>query len=288
MFLHFGVLHLMFNMWVLWSVGRLAERLVGNLAFATAYLASGLLGSVASVVWNQDVVSAGASGAVFGVFGLLVGFLSLHKRSIPLEVIKQHRDAALAFLIFNLLFGFSIAWIDMAAHVGGLLAGFGCGLFLSQEISPQLVASRRIRTALFVSVCLAVCAVAVVLLPVETGSGKVLRARTETLEQQAGELGNELLKQWRKGSISAEDASRRIEEDVVAEYNKLRTDLQEMEAAGNGNRKSLEQLDRFIDTRIADWNSMARAFAADDPAELDRAVTRLNEGMEDMPQAPNR
>jgi membrane associated rhomboid family serine protease len=166
-FLHWGILHLLFNMWVLWGVGRLVERLVGNAAFAVAYLAAGFLGSVASVVWNNEaVVSAGASGAVFGVFGILVGFMALHRKSIPIEAINEHRNAALAFLAFNLLLGLGIPWIDMAAHVGGLAAGFGCGLLLSQEVSPAATTARRVRTAVLTVVALVVCGASVYFLPV--------------------------------------------------------------------------------------------------------------------------
>ena len=74
MFLHFGIIHIGFNMWVLWNVGRLVERLVGNFGFALLYVVSGLLGSVASLAWNPTTISAGASGAVFGVVGALIGF----------------------------------------------------------------------------------------------------------------------------------------------------------------------------------------------------------------------
>ena len=66
-FLHIGVIHLACNMWALWNVGFLVERLVGNVAFLVLYLVSGLLGSIASLYWNPDVPSPGASGAIFGV-----------------------------------------------------------------------------------------------------------------------------------------------------------------------------------------------------------------------------
>jgi rhomboid protease GluP len=170
MFLHFGILHLLINMWVLWSIGRLVERIVGNAAFAVAYFAAGIMGSVASVLWNPIVVSAGASGAVFGVFGLLVGYLLLHRKSIPLEAINEHRNSALVFLALNLMLGFGfevfgIRGIDMAAHVGGLIAGFGCGLLLSQEISLDATVPRRIRTAVMTIVALVICGICVYFLP---------------------------------------------------------------------------------------------------------------------------
>ncbi len=74
MFVHIGILHLLFNMWCLWSLGLLAERLMGNWNFLLLYLLSGLGGSVFSLWLHPQLVTAGASGAIFGVAGGLVRF----------------------------------------------------------------------------------------------------------------------------------------------------------------------------------------------------------------------
>jgi rhomboid protease GluP len=67
MFVHIGVIHLLFNMWCLWSLGRLAERLMGNWNYLVLYLLSGVGGSLVSLWLHPQLVSAGASGAIFGV-----------------------------------------------------------------------------------------------------------------------------------------------------------------------------------------------------------------------------
>ncbi len=87
-FLHIGFLHLAFNMWCLWSLGSLAERLFGNWTFLMLYVLSGLGGSICSLLWNPTVISAGASGAIFGVAGGLITFWLLGRLSIPESVIK--------------------------------------------------------------------------------------------------------------------------------------------------------------------------------------------------------
>jgi len=79
MFLHIGILHLLFNMVALWNIGSFMERVLGPVGFVVLYLLAGLLGSVASVVWNPFVVSAGASGAIFGLYGGLLAFLVRHR-----------------------------------------------------------------------------------------------------------------------------------------------------------------------------------------------------------------
>lgn len=138
MFLHFGVLHIAFNIWVLWDFGRLVERLLGNVGFLLIYILSGLIASVASLSWDSMVISAGASGAIFGVVGALLGFIAIRQDTIPLDVLRSKRNSTVGFLFFNIIFGLAAEGIDMAAHLGGLVAGFVGGLIMSQPIMPEL------------------------------------------------------------------------------------------------------------------------------------------------------
>lgn len=148
MFVHFGILHLGLNMWVLWQLGPLAERLMGNVGFLLMYLISGLVGSLASLYWSPQAVSAGASGAIFGVAGAVLSFTLLQKNSIPMATFSGIKSSMVAFVGYNMLFGFAInaakpggMAIGMAAHTGGLVAGLICGILLSQPI--ELAARRR-------------------------------------------------------------------------------------------------------------------------------------------------
>lgn len=135
-FLHFGLLHLTFNMYVLWQLGRSVELLVGNIGTAILYLASGMAASITSLAWNPRAVSAGASGAVFGVCGALLGFVVLRRDTIPQTLWRGLRGSLLTFVVYNLVFGAVVPAIDMAAHLGGLVYGFGCGVLLSQPLVP--------------------------------------------------------------------------------------------------------------------------------------------------------
>ena len=96
MFLHVGLLHLAFNMWCLLAAGPMIERFFGNLAFAVVYVISGLGGSLASTAVHPLLVSAGASGAIFGIFGALCGFLVAQHRTIPAALLKPLRSSASA------------------------------------------------------------------------------------------------------------------------------------------------------------------------------------------------
>ena len=102
-FLHIGVIHILFNMWVLLSAGPFAERLWGNGGFALLYVVSGLAGSLASTAWNPYLVSAGASGAIFGVFGGLLATLLLRQGAIPKESLAELRNSTLGFVGYNVV-----------------------------------------------------------------------------------------------------------------------------------------------------------------------------------------
>src|SRR4029453_17866843 len=127
MFLHIGVLHLVFNMRALWNVGGFMERWLGSSSFLVLYLLAGLLGSVASVAWNPFVVSAGSSCAIFGLVGGLLAFLVRPRAMQQHASLAALRTNTLVFLGFNLVYGFIQQGIDMAAHIGGLVGGFVCG-----------------------------------------------------------------------------------------------------------------------------------------------------------------
>lgn len=136
-FLHIGFVHLALNMWSLWLFGRLAERLYGSPRFLLLYLSSGLIGNMASIWWNPQVHSAGASGAVFGIFGgLLACMVNPSMRIQPTVARTQLRSLAVLVLV-NIGFGLSVDGIDNAAHVGGLLGGFVMGWLLVRPIDAK-------------------------------------------------------------------------------------------------------------------------------------------------------
>ena len=143
-FMHIGVIHLLLNIAVLCQVGRLVERMTGNFGFAAAYLLAGFGGSLASVAWNPVVVSAGASGAIFGIYGVLLGFLvpGASRDSVPAEVIKQLRTSAATFIGYAISIGFTHKGIDNAAHAGGFVAGLLCGIALAHPLTAAGARSR--------------------------------------------------------------------------------------------------------------------------------------------------
>lgn len=146
LFLHGGLLHVGLNMLALYQAGQVVERLFGRTGFALIYLLSGLLGNVASLWWKQGPVSVGASGAIFGVYGALLAYLSVQRGSVPGEVFKEMRSGTLGFIGYSLFAGFALPGIDNAAHLGGLVAGLVLGAVMAMPLAaPEPVRWRSPR-----------------------------------------------------------------------------------------------------------------------------------------------
>jgi membrane associated rhomboid family serine protease len=129
MFMHYGLLHLAMNMYALWILGRPLEAMFGPLRFLAVYLVCGLGGNVAVYLFSPDAASAGASTALFGLFGVFFFVLRRLGRSA---------SGLIPVLIINLLFTFYVPNISIAGHIGGLVTGAIVGFGVSH--APQ---SRR-------------------------------------------------------------------------------------------------------------------------------------------------
>jgi membrane associated rhomboid family serine protease len=133
-----NLLHLFFNMYALYICGPLVEQLYGSRLFVAFYLLCAAAGSVGSFVFGSDVPSVGASGAIFGLFGLLLAASRAH------HPVLDRRGRSLVgqigmLIVLNLILGFALgARIDNAAHVGGLLAGLWLGVLIVPGRVPTL------------------------------------------------------------------------------------------------------------------------------------------------------
>lgn len=124
-FIHFGIIHLAMNTYALYIAGVYLEPMLGKTKYIVAYLATGIFASLASLWWHSEGVnSAGASGAIFGLYGVFLALLFTNL--IP----KQTRSSLLqsigVFVVFNLIYG-TKAGVDNSAHIGGLLSGLVIG-----------------------------------------------------------------------------------------------------------------------------------------------------------------
>jgi rhomboid protease GluP len=164
MFVHVGIIHLATNMWCLWNLSLLAEPLLGSFGVLAAYILTGAAGNLLSTFVNWMSfpeargsaggflfpAGAGASGAVFGIAGVLIVLLKSQRLPVPPEELKKLRKSVIYFAAINLVIGFSISFgaaaagsglrIDNMAHLGG----FACGLLFAAPLVPRLGSPRSL------------------------------------------------------------------------------------------------------------------------------------------------
>jgi rhomboid protease GluP len=136
-YVHIGIWHIFFNMWCLWNLGRLSERIFGGWTYLLIYTTCGIAGSLASLWLHPLVVGAGASGAIFGLAGALITALYLGKLPYPGQALRGMMRSLLTFAGYNLLFGAAIPGIDNSAHVGGLVMGLALGAIVGPPLMEQ-------------------------------------------------------------------------------------------------------------------------------------------------------
>lgn len=151
-FVHVGIIHLATNMWCLYNLGLLGEPLLGRWGLVATYLITGVAGNLLSLLVNvvrRDLsVGAGASGAVFGIAGILIVLLSNHKLPIPTTELQRLRRSVIQFAGLNLVIGLATIFvplvrIDNMAHIGG----FVTGLALGPPLVPRMTSGRRLYLA---------------------------------------------------------------------------------------------------------------------------------------------
>jgi rhomboid protease GluP len=154
-YLHIGIIHIFFNMWCLWNLGWLAERVFDRWTYLLIYLSCGLAGSLASLWWHPLVIGAGASGAIFGVAGALIAALYLGHPPIPKSAMQGTLKSLLAFAGYNLFFGAVGAGIDNSAHIGGLVTGLALGAAMAKHLTVSAEDRGRWRWYVFAVALLA-------------------------------------------------------------------------------------------------------------------------------------
>ncbi|HEU5341557.1 rhomboid family intramembrane serine protease [Edaphobacter sp.] len=153
-FVHVGIIHIATNMWCLWNLGLLGEPLLGPMGLIAVYMLTGIAGNLLSTSVNvidallrhgplEFFVGAGASGAVFGIAGILIVLLSNRKLPIPWYELKRLRRSVIWFAVVNLMLGVganftSIVRVDNFAHLGGFLSGLAIGV----PLLPRMTSGR--------------------------------------------------------------------------------------------------------------------------------------------------
>lgn len=141
-FVHIGFVHFMVNMASLFAL-RIVESFYGSGAFLLLYLLCAVTGSLSSVLWHPSVVSAGASGAIFGMAGALITFFVAHRQSIPELLFRPVLRNLIVLVALNIFIGSAVEGIDNVAHLGGLAMGVIAGRALDRDPQSEARLDRR-------------------------------------------------------------------------------------------------------------------------------------------------
>jgi rhomboid protease GluP len=160
MFVHVGIIHLATNMWCLWNLGMLAEPLLGSVGLLAAYILSGAAGNLLSTFINwwfysgptgpagvvYGPVGAGASGAVFGLAGVLIILLKSPLLPLPQTELRRLRKSVIYFAAINFIIGIGTMAPGFGVHIDNMahLGGFSCGLLFAAPLVPRLGSPRRL------------------------------------------------------------------------------------------------------------------------------------------------
>lgn len=133
-FVHIGWQHFLFNIFAIYVAGQLAEGIWGSWRFLLLYLLSGIMGNIFTLFWTPDVVAAGASTSIFGVFAAiaLVGYFG---RS---PYLRQMGQSYQAIIVVNLIFNLFTPGVGIVGHIGGLVGGALCAVFLPLRAEKEV------------------------------------------------------------------------------------------------------------------------------------------------------
>ncbi|MFO8069522.1 MAG: rhomboid family intramembrane serine protease [Alkalibacterium sp.] len=148
MFLHIGLMHLVFNALIIYFLGIQLESIFGHWRFFALYFLSGIVGNATSFAFNTSI-SAGASTAIFGLFGSTLVLVKLYPGHPQIKAMAKNFSL---LIILNLVFGLFSPNIDMAGHVGGLVGGYIATFALSTPRAWKINRKQQLTYAfLFVS-----------------------------------------------------------------------------------------------------------------------------------------
>jgi rhomboid protease GluP len=293
MFIHFGVIHLLLNMWALYQTGRTVERLFGSVRFTMLYVFAGLAGSIASLLWNPEVNSAGASGAIFGVFGGMLAFVLNPRNGVPKSVAAEHRNSTLLFAGYSLFYGFAHAGIDNAAHIGGLLGGLGMGFLLAGPVTDDARANKGAGRGV-VAALVGVLALGALAWPLMHPSARVqgdlafqhVRESFHDRESTAIEATNALVAKTAKGQLSESEFAGSLRKDVIPAWDRMHDDIIAAKLDPDDGQYPFQQaLLRYVDCRREELRTYVQDGTADDAGLAERiksAHRNTNKALEEL------
>jgi membrane associated rhomboid family serine protease len=265
-FVHSGMLPLLVNLIGLAQIALILERLVGRLAFAAVYVAAGVFASLVNLSADPLAVSVGASGAIFGLYGLLLaasiwGWLHRSVVTIPLMAVPRLVPAAAVFLLYNV----SNDGLGINAELAGLVAGFVGGLFLARTVSEGTPPARHVAAAMAVAVGIAVAS-AVPLRGVTDVRPEI--ERVVRLEDRTASAYQTAVNQFKRGRITSEAVAQLIDRTIEPELLAAGARLKAVTGVPREQHPLVASAEEYLRLRYESWRLRAEGLRKTDVLTL--------------------
>jgi rhomboid protease GluP len=270
MFVHAGAFHLLANMIGLLQVGVIVERFLGNMAFLTVYLMTGLLASLASLWGHPGSASVGASGALFGIFGVWLAVLFAHTE-LKLTRRDVVRGGLAAFAVYVFAGGFIEQRVDHAAHFVGLVAGLLVGLVIARDLAKARPTLPRL--ALIAAATATIVGLSVARFPVPADLNAELR-HIGSVENRIVDAFNRARAANRAGEMTTAAFSDVIDREVVSEIRALRARLRALNNVPAEHRASAAIVDDYLRLREEAFRLRAEGLRENDAGKIKKGDTR--------------
>jgi len=268
MFVHVGFIHLIAEIAGLVQVGLLAERLVGRLAFAVVYISAGVVASLWNLTLHPVTVHAGAAGAIFGIYGLLLaamvlGFVQRSTLAVPVNVLKGLWPGVAMFIVYHAVTE-GLASDTMQA---GLVVGFTSGLLIAGRVISDKPPVRRVGAVMTATVAIVV-ALAAPLRGLADVTGEV--ARVKEGEERTARIYDTAVDRFKAGRIKAEELAK-LADTIATELQSIQTQLVSLDNVPTEHGPMLAKVSEYLRLRQDSWRLRAEGLRAGRPRTLQQA-----------------
>ncbi len=276
MFVHIGVIHLLFNMYVLANIGFFMEAVLGHSSYFLLYFVSGL-GSGAASLWSHpNTVSAGASGAIFGLYGGLLAFLLLNLAHVPLHALAPLAKGAVIFIGFNIFYSLTQPDVDLAAHVGGLMTGFLAGLVLVVPVAHLASANRSRRIAVATVFGVGILVATMVVLP-KPGDLLAEVKRVATVEETTVAKYRAAVDKLKAGNLTSKQFEDVLQNEVLAPWRSEREAMSKLKNLPQKQAAIASSLTHYMQLREDGWTLLEEGVHNNDPQKVLQASQKSAE-----------
>ena len=275
-FLHFGIIHLAMNMYALYTAGVYLEPMLGKTKYIAAYLCTGIIAGIVSLWWHKDGVNgAGASGAIFGLYGVFLALLFTNL--IPKQVRSALLQSIGIFVVFNIVYGMR-SGIDNAAHIGGLLSGMLIGFVFYLELSGK-INIRKSMSAVLITI-LTIAGTLYFLTNYKSDAVRIDQLQNEFFVLQDSAINSLIESEKLIGAARKE----KLLNVTLPTWKKNLENLNEMETLSMSSSKKAEQqgIKKYVQLRIEETELLIKA--ADAPPgtydnEIEEIGKKINEAV---------